>query len=112
MLPSIGVWFGIEAINLAIESFNLENGFDGKDIHAEVALIYKNVLNIFSNFKPNRRKIFTDNDPTWVSEDIKDKIEIKNKFYRQCIRHWAQISSLLKLENLHNKISNLVTKSK
>ena len=46
----------VEAINLAIESFNWENAFDGKDIHAQVALFNETLLNIFSNFIPNRKK--------------------------------------------------------
>ena len=52
----------VEAINLAIESFNWENAFDGKDIHAQVALFNESVLNIFSNFIPSRRKTFALND--------------------------------------------------
>ena len=53
----------VEAINLAKESFNWGNVFDDKDIHAEVALFNQTVLNIFSNFIPNKRKTFTDKDP-------------------------------------------------
>ena len=46
-----------------------------------------------------------------MTEDIKNKIKLKNKFYRQYMRHQRQVSSLLKVENLLNKISNLITKS-
>ena len=77
----------VEAINLAIESFNWENAFDGKDIHAQVALFNETLLNIFSNFIPNRKKAFTDSDPPWITEVLKIKKLIKNKFYRQYMRH-------------------------
>ena len=40
----------VEVINSAIESFNWENDFDGKDIHAQVALFNETLLNIFSNY--------------------------------------------------------------
>ena len=46
-----------------------------------------------------------------MTEDIKNKIKLKNKFYRQYMRHQTHVSSLLKVENLLNKISNLITKS-
>ena len=52
----------VGAINLVIESFNWENAFDRKnvfdrkDIHAQVALFNETILNIFSNFIPNRKK--------------------------------------------------------
>ena len=92
----------VEAINLATESFNWENAFDDKVIHAQVAL--------FSNL--NRRKTLTDSDPPWMTEDIKNKIKLKSKFYRQYMRHQTQISNLLKVENLRNETSNLIMKSK
>ena len=101
----------VEAINSAIQSFNWENAFDGKDIHAQVVLFNETLLNIFSDFTLNKTKTFTDNDPPWMNEDIKNEIKLKNKFYRQHMRHQTQISSLLKVEDLRNEISNLITKS-
>ena len=47
-----------------------------------------------------------------MTEDIKNKIKLKNKFYRQYMRYQTQISSLLKVEDLHNETGNLITKSK
>ena len=48
----------VKAINSAIESFNWENAFDGKDIHAQIAFFNETLLNIFSNFIANRIKTF------------------------------------------------------
>ena len=73
------------------------------------------LLNIFSNFMPNRTKNFTDSDPPCMTYDIKNKTKLKNRFYRQYMRHQRQISDLLKiedLENLRNKIKSFITKSK
>ena len=70
------------------------------------------LLNIFPNFIPNRTKTFTDSDPPWMIKNIQNKIKLKNLFYRQYTRHPTQIISLLKVENLGNEISNLITKSK
>ena len=102
----------VEAINSAIESFNWEKAFDGKDIHAQVASSNETPLNIFSNFIPNRTKTFTDGDPPWMTEDIKNKIKLKNNLYRQYMKHQTQISSLLNVEDLRIEIGHLITKSK
>ena len=96
----------VEAINLAIESFNWE-----KDIYAQLALFNETLLSIFSNFMPNRTKTFADSDPPSMTEDIKNKIKFKNNLYRQHMRHQTQISSHLKVD-LRIEISNLITKSK
>ena len=69
-------------------------------------------MNIFSNFIPNRTKTFTVSDPPWMTEDIKNKVKLKNKFYRQYMIHQTQITSFLKVEDLRIEISNLITKSK
>ena len=102
----------VEAINSAIESFNWGKAFNVKDIHAQVTLFHETLLSIFSNFIPSRTKTFTDSDPPWMNEDIKNKIKLKNNLYRQCMKHQTQISSLLKVEDLRIEISNLITKSK
>ena len=102
----------VEAINSAIESFNWEKAVDGKDIHAQLALFNETLLNIFSNFITNRTETFTDSDPPWMIENIKNKIKLKNNLYRQYMKHQTQISSLLKVEDLRIEISNLITKSK
>ena len=47
-----------------------------------------------------------------MTEDIENKIKLKNKFYRQYMRHQTQISSLLKIGDIRKEISNLITKSK
>ena len=47
-----------------------------------------------------------------MTKYIKNKIKLKNTFYRQYMRHQTQISSLLKVEDLRNEISNQITKSK
>ena len=44
-----------------------------------------------------------------MTEDIKSKIKLNHKFYRPYMRHHMQISSLLKVKDLHNEI---ITKSK
>ena len=69
-------------------------------------------MNIFSNFIPNRTKTFTYSDPPWMTEDIKNKIKLKNNLYCQCMKHQTQISSFLKVEDLCIEITNLIIKSK
>ena len=77
----------------------------------ELPYLMKTFQTFFSNIISNRTKTFTDHDPSWMTEDIKNKAKLKNKFY-QYMGHQMQTSSLLKEENLRNKINNLIMKSK
>ena len=50
----------VEAINLAIKSFNWENSFHVKDIHAQVVF--------FNETLTSRKKSFIDSDLPWMTE--------------------------------------------
>ena len=94
----------VKVINPVIESFNQENAFDGKDIHAQVVFFNETLLNIFSNFISNRIKTFTESDPPWMTKDIKNKIKLKKTFYRKYMRYQNT--------NQQSSENNIITKSK
>ena len=100
----------VEAINSAIEPFNWEKAFNGKDNHAQVALFSETLLKVFGNFIPNREKRSQTVILLGWLKILKTKL--KNNLYRQYMKHQTQISSLLKVEDLRIEISNLITKSK
>ena len=97
---------------MTIKSFNWENAFNGKDINSQVELFYETLLNIFSNFIPNKIKNFRDSDPPWINDDIKSKIKLKHKLYHRCLRHKKSNEDFAKLEHLRNEIDNLIFKTK
>ena len=98
-------------MNLAIKSFNLENAFNGKGITSQVELFNKSLMNIFSNFIPNKIKTFRDSDSPWMNDDIKSKIKLQHKFYHNYLTHKSNHEDFAKLEYLRNEIDNLISKS-
>ena len=69
-------------------------------------------MNIFSNFITNEIKTFRDSEPPWMNDDIKNKIKLKHKLYHRYLRHKSNNKDFAKLEDLHNEIDNLISKSK
>ena len=65
----------IDAINLAIKSFDYEKAFSGKDIYSQVELFNATLMNVSSNFIPNKIKIFGDGDLPCMNDDIKNKVK-------------------------------------
>ena len=100
----------IDAINLAIKSFNWENTFNR--INSQVELFNETHRNIFSNFTPNKIKTFKDIDHPWMNDDIKSKIKLKHKFYHRYLKHKRNNEDFAKLEHLRNETDNLISKSK
>ena len=87
----------IDAINLAIKSFNWENAFNGKDINSRVELFNETLMkNIFGNFILNKIKTFRGSDK------VKNKVRLKHKLHHRCLRHKRNSEDFAKLEYLCN----------
>ena len=69
------------------------------------------LVTIIINFIPNKIKTLRDRDPSWLNDDIKNKIKLKHKLYHRYLRHQNN-ADFAKLEDLRNEIDNLISKSK
>ena len=68
-----------DLINRSIESFDWSKLFSGKNVHEQVELFNKTLLNIFHNFIPNKIIVCDDDrDPPWMNDEIKKMIKRKN----------------------------------
>ena len=61
----------------SIESFDWSKLFSGKNVHKQVKLFNKTLLNIFHNFIPNKIIVCEDKDPPWMNGEIKKMIKRK-----------------------------------
>ena len=69
----------VEGIKKFIESINWEVMFNNKSFQS----IFNEILmNIFSNFTPNKLVTFDDKDPPWMNDFVKSKIKWKNQLYK------------------------------
>ena len=53
----------------------------GKNVHQQVEIFNKTLLNIFHNYIPNKFIFCDDKDPPWINEEIKTLIHRKNSLY-------------------------------
>ena len=70
-----------DLINRSIESVDWSKLFSGKNVHEQVELFNKTLLNIFLNFIPNKIVVCDDTDPPWMNE-IKKMIKRKNCYFK------------------------------
>ena len=47
--------------------------FNNKTVNKQVSILNETIINIFSNFVPNKRVTFNDSDPRWMNDYIKNK---------------------------------------
>ena len=61
----------VEGIKKPIEPVNWEVMFNNKSVHKQVSIFNKILMNIFSNFTPNKLDTFDDRDPPWMNDFVK-----------------------------------------
>ena len=52
--------------------------FFNKNIHEQVSILTRTLMNIFSNFIPNKSVTFNDKEPPWMTPNLRNKINWKN----------------------------------
>ena len=83
-----------DSIDRSIEMFDWSYLFSRKNVHEQVELFNKTLLNIFPNFIPNKIILCDYKDPPWMNEEIKNLIKRKNWLF-QCQRSLETLSMLV-----------------
>ena len=99
-----------DLIKRSIESFDWSKLFSGKNVHEQVELFNKTLLNIFHNFIPNKIIVCKDRDPPCMNDEIKKMIKRKNWLF-QSQRKSCKLDFIV-LNSLTQDISDAITSSK
>ena len=98
-----------DSLNRSIEILDWSSLFSGKNVHEQVELSNKTLLNIFHNFIPNKIILCDDKDPDWMNDEIKNLIKRKNWLF-QCQRKSGNLD-YASLNSITQDISNAVNSS-
>ena len=91
---------------------NWERLFDQEDINAQVTAFSETILNVFRNQVPNMYITVDDQDPVWMNETIKTKIQIKYELYKKDIQNGRFESDFVFLEHLINELNEIISSKK
>ena len=56
--------------------------FNNKYVHKWVSIFNEILMNVFSNFTPNKLVTLDDRDSPWMNDFVKSKIKWKNQLYK------------------------------
>ena len=76
----------MSSIRKALDLVNWEKLFRNKNVDIRVPIFTETILNIFSNFVPNKIIACNDEDPIWMNEKTKSKVKSKNEIYKVYIK--------------------------
>ena len=107
---SVGLWkTDTNSIRKAVKQVNCEFLFQNKSVHEQVLILNKTLLNVFSNYVPNKIVTFNDKDPPWMTQYLKSQINWHNNVYQEYHRkrnHSAD--DFIFLENVISEVSDLI----
>ena len=102
------------SINRAINAFaNITvELFADKTVESHVSELNDLLLNIYSNYVPNKTVLCDDKNPPWMNNGITTVIEMKNNAYKEYIRSGMRHNYSVRLANLTTELSNLIHDTK
>ena len=102
----------IDTNQKALKQINWRLLFPNKSVHQQVKILNNTLMNVFSNFIPNKLVTFNDKDPPWMPEHLKKKIKWRNKIYAEFLNENNDSADYITLQNVRVEASELVCKSK
>ena len=70
------------SINRAINAIDWDELFANETVECQVSELNDLLLNIYSNYIPNKTVLCDDKDPPWMTNGIRTAIEMKNNAYK------------------------------
>ena len=97
------------SIRTALKKVNWEFLFQNKNVHEQVLILNKTLLNVFSNYVPNKIVTFNDKDSPSKTQYLKSQINWHNNVYQEYHRKWNHSANgFIFLENVISEVSDLI----
>ena len=97
-----------DAIKRAIELVNWNSLFSHKNVDEQAAIFKQTLMNIFSNYIPNKSITIDDKDPPWINEYFKRKTMDKIVAFRSFNKNKKSYDAYLRLQTISTKLSEMI----
>ena len=99
----------INAIKRSLHNINWINALNNKSVNEKVNFLSDCLINIFTNFVPNKTIICRDKDAPWMTRKIKDALKEKSKVYKKYVKNGRKIADLNILKEKTQNSTNIIT---
>ena len=83
-----------------------------KNVHQQVNIFIKTIINIFWNSILNKLVSFDDKNPPWMTEKLKEKMKWKHKVYRDYLKHGKTEAVYIYVYYAITEVSQLISENK
>ena len=90
----------ISSIRKSVKMVDWRFMFLDTSVHEQVCIFNNTLMNIFSNYIPNKYIAIDNRDPPWMNEKIKNKIKLKKSLHKS--------NNFIKIQKLSTEISDIL----
>ena len=76
-----------------MNSIDWEFNLSGKNVHQQAQHLNEILVNVFSNYIPNKWITIDDKDPPWMNDEIRNKMNYRNNFYQQLKKYRLNLTN-------------------
>ena len=102
----------INKINESLSRIDWENHFRTKDLNEQVKFLNDCIINVCSNYCPNKIIICRDKDAKWMTDDIKKLLREKEKNYKTFVKNEFKQEDKAKLKSKQRECSKDISEAK
>ena len=70
------------------------------------------MINVFSNYTPNKWITIDDKDPPWMNDEIRNKMNYRNNFYQQLKKYRLNLTNFDVMNELTSELSSIISQRK
>ena len=86
--------------------------FSHKNVHEQVVIFNQTLVNLFSNYIPNKLITIDDKDPPWMNDYIKRNIMEEKVACKSFNTNNKNCDAYLKLQTISTELSEMISKRK
>ena len=95
-----------------MNSVDREFNLSGKNVHQQAQYLNEILINVFSNYIPNKWITIDDKDPPWMNDEIRNKMNYRNNFYKQLKKYRLNLTNFDVMNELISELSSIISQRK
>ena len=94
----------VDLIRKSVSGFPWEESFRrNSDVNSQVQIFNETILNIMSNFIPNKMIKINPKDPPWINKNLKTMLNRQQRLYRNYKRHGFKPEDKIRVDSFREE---------
>ena len=102
----------VDCIKKSLNSVDWDFVFSNKNVHQQAQYLNKVLMNVFTNYIPNKLITIDDKDPPWMNDEIRNKIKERDLFYQQLKKYKLNLTYSDVMNELTLELSSIISQRK